>query len=118
PLADSGDRRFRVDDDRYLRNLRELPAEIHRHGCPVFVQFYHRGPWGGPYHTVARRVAASPVTFPSIFDVHEPEPPEELSVADIEELIDRYAAAALRVAEAGFDGLELHTGADHLFDTF
>jgi len=118
PLADEGDRRFRVDDDRYIENLKELTAEIHRYGCPVFVQFYHRGPWGGVYHTVAKRVAASPVTFASIFDVHEEEPPEQLTIAEIEELVDRYAASTLRIAEAGFDGVEIHAGADHLFDTF
>ena len=118
PLAEEGDRRFRVDDDKYIEDMRGLTAEIHKHGCPVFVQFYHRGPWGGPYHTIARRVAASSVTFSSVFDVHEDEPPEALTIADIEELIDRYAACAVRVREAGFDGLELHTGADHLFDGF
>jgi 2,4-dienoyl-CoA reductase (NADPH2) len=118
PLAEEGDRRFRVDNDKYIENLRELTDEVHKYGCPIFTQFYHRGPWGGPYHTIARRVAASPVTFPSIFDVHEDEPPESLSIEDIEWLIDHYAAAALRVREAGFDGLELHTGADHLFNSF
>jgi 2,4-dienoyl-CoA reductase (NADPH2) len=118
PLAETGDRRFRVDDDKYLKNLRELPAEVHEHGCPLFVQFYHRGPWGGPYHTVARRVAASAVTFPSVFDVHEAEPPEVLTIAEIEELVERYASAAARVAEAGFDGLEINAAADHLFHTF
>jgi 2,4-dienoyl-CoA reductase (NADPH2) len=118
PLAETGDRRFRVDDDKYIKNLSELTAEVHKYGCPIFVQFYHRGPWGGVYHTVAKRVAASPVTFPSMFDVHEAEPPHSLTIAEIEELVERYAAAALRVREAGFDGLELHTGADHLFDSF
>ncbi|MFH0915495.1 MAG: FAD-dependent oxidoreductase [bacterium] len=118
PLAETGDRRFRVDDDKYIKEIGELAAEIHRHRCPAFVQFYHRGPWGGPYHTVAKRVAASPVTFPSMFDVHEEEPPHALTIAEIEELVERYAGGALRIAEAGFDGIEVHAGADHLFDTF
>ena len=118
PLADEGDRRLRVDDDKYLKDISELAAEIHKGGCPAFMQFYHRGPWGGIYHTIAKRVAASPVTFPSIFDVHEEEPPEALTIAEIEELVERYAAAAGRLADCGFDGVEIHAGADHLFDTF
>ncbi len=56
------------------------------------MQFYHRGPWGGIYHNIAKRIAASPVTFPSIFDVHEDEPPEPLTIEEIQELVERYAA--------------------------
>ncbi len=118
PLAEEGDRRLRVDDDKYMKDISDLAAEIHKGGCPAFMQFYHRGPWGGVYHTIAKRVAASPVTFPSMFDVHEEEPPEQLTIAEIEELVERYAAAAGRLADAGFDGIEIHTGADHLFDSF
>ena len=118
PLADEGDRRMRVDDDKYLKDIEDLAKTIHAAGTPCFMQFYHRGPWGGIYHNIARRVAASPVTFPSIFDVHEEEPPEQLSVDDIQELVERYAASAGRLADCGFDGVEIHTGADHLFDTF
>lgn len=118
PLAEEGDRRLRVDNDKYLKDIEDLAKTIHAGGAPCFMQFYHRGPWGGIYHTIARRVAASPVTFPSIFDVHEEEPPEQLSKEDIAELVDRYAAAAGRLADCGFDGVEIHAGADHLFDTF
>ena len=76
PLADEGDRRLRVDNDKYIKDIEELAETIHAGGIPCFMQFYHRGRWGGIYHTIARRVAASPVTFPSVFDVHEEEPPE------------------------------------------
>jgi len=118
PLEDEGDRRLRVDDDKYKKDIEELAKTIHAGGIPCFMQFYHRGPWGGIYHTIARRIAASPVTFPSIFDVHEDEPPEQMSLEDIEWYIDHYADCAGRIADCGFDGVEIHTGADHLFDTF
>lgn len=118
PLAETGDRRHRIDDDKYLKDISELAAEIHSAGCPAFMQFYHRGPWGGPYHNIARRVAASSVTFSSPFDVHEEEPPEALTIAEIEELVERYAAGAARLAEGGFDGLEINAAADHLFHSF
>jgi 2,4-dienoyl-CoA reductase (NADPH2) len=117
-LADEGDRRLRVDNDKYLKDIEDLAKTIHAGGIPCFMQFYHRGPWGGIYHTMARLVAASPVTFPSIFDVHEEEPPESLTIDEIQELVAHYAAGAGRLADCGFDGVEIHTGADHLFDTF
>jgi 2,4-dienoyl-CoA reductase-like NADH-dependent reductase (Old Yellow Enzyme family)/thioredoxin reductase len=118
PLADEGDRRLRVDDDKYLKDIEELAKTIHAGGIPCFMQFYHRGPWGGIYANIAKRVAASPVTFPSVFDVHEEEPPAALTIDEIEELVERYAASAGRLADCGFDGVEIHAGADHLLDTF
>ncbi len=118
PLSEIGDRRFRIDDDKYIKDISELTKVIHKHGCPTFVQFYHRGPWGGVYKILAPRIAASAVTLKSEFDVQEEEPPKELTIAEIEELVDRYASAAVRAAAAGFDGIEIHSGADHLLPTF
>src|SRR5208283_2353055 len=110
-------------------DIRELTGAIHKHDCPAFVQFYHRGPWGGALQSnrqsdqpVARRVAASAVTLGalrSVFDeASEEEPPEALTIAEIEEITERYISGALRVAEAGFDGIEINTGGDHLGHTF
>jgi len=118
PLSETNDRRFRIDDDKYIKEIKELTDAIHQHGCPTFVQFYHRGPWGGVYATIAPPIAASAVTIKSEFDVHEDTPPHALTIPEIEELIDRYASAAVRAAKAGFDGVEVHTGADHLLPTF
>ncbi|MFH1075821.1 MAG: FAD-dependent oxidoreductase, partial [Pseudomonadota bacterium] len=124
PLAETGDRRFRVDDDKYIKDIRELTDAIHKYNCPTFVQFYHRGPWGGLFQNnqlLAKRVAASAVTLSTLkseFDVHEEEPPKALTITEIEEITERYISGALRVAEAGFDGLEINTAGDHLGHTF
>ena len=53
PLAETGDRRARIDDDKYITDFSELTKVIHSYGCPVFIQFYHRGAWGGPYKMLA-----------------------------------------------------------------
>jgi 2,4-dienoyl-CoA reductase (NADPH2) len=118
PLSEIGDRRFRIDDDKYIKDISELTKVIHKHGCPTFVQFYHRGPWGGVYTMAAPPIAASAVTIKSEYDVHEEAPPRELTIPEIEELVDRYASAAVRAAKAGFDGVEVHSGSDHLLPTF
>ena len=34
PLLEEGDRRFRIDDDKYIKNLAELAAEVHKYGVP------------------------------------------------------------------------------------
>ena len=118
PLLEEGDRRFRIDDDKYLKQLEELAAEVHKYGCPIFTQLYHRGPWAGTYALAAARVAASPVTFMSPFDVREEDPPHQLTIDEIEELVDRFASGAARLQQAGWDGIEVNAAADHLFHSF
>lgn len=118
PLAETGDRRYRIDDDKYIEDIKELTEAIHKYNCPTFAQLYHRGPWGGVYKMIAPRVAASAVTLQSELDVHEEEPPHSLTIPEIEDLVERFASAAVRAAAAGFDGVEVHTGADHLFNSF
>ena len=119
PIMKTGDCRMRLDSDDVIPNVKELVDAIHEHDCPAFIQFYHRGPWAaGAYNMGATAVAASAVTLKSEFDVHEDEPPHALTIDEIHELTERYATYALRIAKAGFDGLEVHMGADHLFHTF
>jgi 2,4-dienoyl-CoA reductase (NADPH2) len=119
PIMNTGDCRMRLDSDDVIPNVKELVDAIHEHDCPAFIQFYHRGPWAaGAYNMGAAAVAASAVTLKSEFEVHEDEPPHALTVDEIHELTERYATYALRIAKAGFDGLEVHAGADHLFHTF
>jgi len=118
PLLEEGDRRFRVDNDKYIKNLSELPEVIHKHDCKAFVQFYHRGPWGKEYQFIADRVAASAVDFVSEYDVRPEDPPRALTVEEIEFWVEHFASAAERIAKAGFDGLEINAGADHLFHSF
>ncbi|MBN2444662.1 MAG: FAD-dependent oxidoreductase, partial [Spirochaetales bacterium] len=118
PLLEEGDRRFRVDNDKYIKDIEQLAKVIHKHDCRAFMQFYHRGPWGKEYNFIAPRLAASSVSFKSDYDVHEEEPPRSLTIAEIEEVIDRFASGAVRIAKAGFDGLEINAGADHIFHSF
>jgi len=44
PFDAPGDVRMRLDDDRYIGEISELVKVIHKHRCPTFMQFYHRGP--------------------------------------------------------------------------
>ena len=118
PLSDTNDRRIRLDDDKYIKDVSQLTEVIHKHGCPAFVQFQHRGPWGRIHPDAPQPVAASSIAVSSEFDIHEPDPPRTLTIPEIEELVDRWASVAVRAAKAGFDGVEVHTGCDHLLPTF
>ena len=118
PYKETDDRRHRVDDDRFLRDIEALAAEVHRYGVPLFQQFYHRGPWGGVYAVGRRRIAASAVTVRSPFDVHEPDPPHALTTAEVEEVVETFVSGAERAARGGIDGVEINCADDHLLPTF
>jgi 2,4-dienoyl-CoA reductase (NADPH2) len=119
PLLEDGDRRFRIDDDKYLKQLEELSAEVHRYGVPIFTQLYHRAHWGGPYLLAAERVAASAVIpIGSPFEAHQDPPPRALTIDEIEELVERFASGTARLQQAGWDGIEINAAADHLFHSF
>jgi len=110
PLLEEGDRRFRVDNDKYLKQLEAFAKEIHKYETPLFSQFYHRGPWSGIYALAAQPCAATAVTHPSPFDVHDANPPHALSIEEIEMFVDRFASGAARIQAAGWDGVEVNAG--------
>jgi 2,4-dienoyl-CoA reductase (NADPH2) len=119
PFDEPGDVRMRIDDDRYIAEVSEIADVIHRHGCPAFVQIYHRGPWTQPYAPNRPHIASSPVVPEySEFDLHATTPPRELSVKEINELTELFARIAGRLQRAGFDGMEINAGCDHLFASF
>jgi len=119
PFDEPGDVRLRIDDDKYIEDVSQLAQVIHKHGCPAFVQFYHRGPWLQPYASNRPHIAASPVKAPrSQFDIHAETPPRELTIPEIEEIVNIFVKASERLKKAEFDGIELNAGSDHLFASF
>jgi 2,4-dienoyl-CoA reductase (NADPH2) len=115
--------RYRIDDDKYIPGLNELVQIIHKHGCPTFMQMNHDGPWqvklpfspepmyDGP------PIGASPVSFQSDGDFHA-ETPHALTVEEIQEIVDKFAAAAFRARKAGFDGVDINAASSHLLHNF
>src|SRR4030042_3322892 len=113
PYGRRWNRRYRIDDDKYIPGLKKLVDVIHKHGCPTFMQMNHDGPWqsmGGPTPIIPGPPIGSSLTpLNSPLDFHT-EPPRELSVAEIEEIIDKFAHAAARAEKAGFDGIDINAG--------
>jgi 2,4-dienoyl-CoA reductase (NADPH2) len=109
---------FHLDDDKYIPSYTELVKVIHKHGCPVFIQFQHAGPWN-PTGLLPKRdtKAASALTQEEL-----PGPgfavPRGMSHAEVKEYIDIWAKAAERAAKAGYDGVEINGSACHQINTF
>ena len=123
PLGVRWRERYRIDDDKYIQGLSELVQVIHKHGCPTFMQMNHDGPWQvklpfvqEPMHEGAP-IGASPISFESEADFHA-EVPRALTVAEIQEIVDKFASAAVRAQKAGFDGVDINAASSHLLHNF
>ncbi len=121
PYGRRWNRRYRIDDDKYIPGLSRLVEVIHKHGCPTFMQMNHDGPWQsmwGPSPIIpGPPIGSSPTKLESPLDFHN-ESPRELSVAEIEEIVDKFASAAVRAEIAGFDGIDINAGSSHLLHNF
>jgi len=116
-------KRYRIDDDKYIQGLSELVQVIHQHGCPTFMQMNHDGPWqvNMPQEPIplfsGPPVASSPVSIKNAHDNHN-EMPRALAIPEIEEIIDKFASAAVRAGKAGFDGVDVNAASSHLLHNF
>ncbi len=101
------DRMLRADADDCMEDLARLAATIKGGGALAGLQLNH----AGRFASVDDPVAPSAVeTFGRR--------PRPLSRAEIDEIIEQFAAAAWRVKRAGFDLVELHGGTGYLLSQF
>jgi 2,4-dienoyl-CoA reductase (NADPH2) len=122
PLGARWRARYRIDDDKYIPGLSELVQVIHRHGCPTFMQMNHDGPWQRKIFeptplSPGPPIASSAVSMNSANDFHN-EVPRALTIPEIEEIVDKFASAAVRARKAGFDGVDINAASSHLLHNF
>ncbi len=99
----AGARTLRADADEFLEGLTRLAAAIKAEGALASLQINHAGRFAG----AAEPLAPSPVeTFGRL--------PRAMSLEEIQAAVDKFADAARRVKEAGFDMVELHGGTGYL----
>jgi len=119
PLGVPPGRGYLMDDDRYLPGMTRLAEAIRKYDCPAFVQMFHLGPMLPPFlvSSGVRSVAAS-----SLDKGELPLPnlavPQELSISEIEEIVQQFGDQAERIKRAGFQGIELNAGCNHLLNSF
>jgi 2,4-dienoyl-CoA reductase (NADPH2) len=100
--------------DIYIPGLTRLATAIRDNGARSAVQLNHAGRYNhsmlmGGKQAVAPSPIASRLTR---------ETPHELDIPEIEEIITRFAQAAVRVKEAGFDAVEILSGTGYLISEF
>lgn len=103
--------------DRYIASLRKLVQVVRREGSKVAIQLCHGGRDATPAITGCDPVAPSPIASGYI-GVGEAVVPRELTETQIQAIVQRFVAAAVRAGEAGFDAIELHGAHGYLISQF
>jgi 2,4-dienoyl-CoA reductase-like NADH-dependent reductase (Old Yellow Enzyme family) len=97
-----------VFGDQHLEGLTRLAAEIKRYNSVASVQLHHAGN-RSPKDLVGTPVSAS----------DDPETGARgLSLAEVEQLVEDFVAAAVRSEKAGFDGVEIHGAHGYILAQF
>jgi 2,4-dienoyl-CoA reductase (NADPH2) len=106
-----------LEDDRYIQSYSELTEVIHKYSCPAFLQFFHSGPWHPKSVTGLTPVSSSALSQKEQEELHISEV-KELTVPEIEGLVEKFTRAVERAQKAGFDGAEINANSSHLINTF
>ena len=101
-----------IDDDKYIPGLSELASVIQRHGAKAAIQLHHAGRLAATRYTGCQPVAPSAIASPG------GDMPRELSIAEIEAIVDKFAQGAQRAQKAGFDGVEIQAVHGYLLTSF
>jgi hypothetical protein len=119
PLGVPPGRGYKMDDDKYLPSMTKLAEAIRKHDCPAFLQTFHLGPMLPP-HLAASGVQALAASSLSKSELPLPHlaVTKELTVAEIEGIVEAFGDQVERAKRAGFQGIELNAGCNHLLNSF
>ncbi|MGU3293208.1 NADH:flavin oxidoreductase/NADH oxidase family protein [Williamsia sp. M5A3_1d] len=103
-----------IEDERHLAALTSWAKSTKDAGVPIFVQLNHPGRQANPLSIGHTPVAPSPVAL----NLPGSATPRELTGAEIVDIIDRFAEAAVVCETAGFDGVQIHAAHGYLVTQF
>jgi 2,4-dienoyl-CoA reductase-like NADH-dependent reductase (Old Yellow Enzyme family) len=110
----SAPRQLGADADDKIPGLARLVRTVHSHGSKMFAQLNHCGRQVVPrFAQVPEAVSASDVK-----ELITGTRPRELTLLEIGRIVQRYADAAARCREAGFDGVQIHAANGYLMSQF
>ena len=101
-----------IDKDELIPGLRKITQTVHEHGngCKIAAQLVH----SGRQSFVLTETVAPSAVLESMRNLV----PREMTIAEIEETIEAFAAAVSRAKEAGFDAVQLHAAHGYLLSEF
>ncbi len=100
---------LRIDDDKLIPAWKKFVSTVHEHGAKIMPQLMH------PVYNARAMIneGQQPVAASAIPARMSRELPRELSVEEIEHLVDRMTEDAMRAKAVGCDGVFLHCAHKH-----
>lgn len=104
-----------IHDDALIPGYRRLAEAVHEFGAKIGIEINHGGRQSSSLYTGFQPVAPSPVPCGTLAlgDL-----PRELTIREIEDLIEKFVQAAVRAKKAGLDMIEIHGAHGYLIGQF
>lgn len=103
-----------IAQESMVEDLRKLAEVIHKNGCKTIMQINHAGSAANAEVTGMEIVGPSAVPNPFGTGMT----PKELQKNEIKTIVNEFKEAVLRVKNAGFDGVEIHSAHGYLLNQF
>jgi 2,4-dienoyl-CoA reductase-like NADH-dependent reductase (Old Yellow Enzyme family)/thioredoxin reductase len=113
PQGKAGDFPARLDDDKFIYGFHDLAEAVHPYGAKLATQLQHAGG-----NTSITSTEGLPPIAPSMYGVYRGSVPREISLSEIQEVIEKFGEAARRTKAAGFDAVEIHGAHGYLITQF
>jgi len=102
-----------IDSDQNIPSFKKLVEAIHQENGKIVIQINHAG------RQTSSSTTGSPIVAPSAIPCPvRKEMPQELSIEEIQKIVEAFAMAAWRVKESGADGVEIHMAHGYLINQF
>lgn len=112
PEGQAGPGQLGAHKDELVAGLRRMAAAAHDHGAKILLQLAHAG-----YFAAGKLTGAAPFAVSAAVKLDDT-PRREMSLADIDDLVAAFAAAAVRAKVAGFDGVQIHSAHGYCLNQF
>lgn len=114
----NGPTRMGLHSDHVIPSHKRLTKAVHDEGGKVCAQLHFGGYTISPKLTGRYPLSSSATPLDTKGEVGVGQIPRKMSVRDIKELVQCYAAAARRACEAGYDAIQIHCAHGYLLNSF
>ena len=111
PISQSGIRQSGIYDDRLVDGYKEMVEKVHNEGSKIIMQINHAGAKSSVQLSKRQPIGPSPIEIKGIMC-------REMTIRDIFQIIEDFKSAAVRVENAGFDGVQIYAAHGYLLSQF
>lgn len=108
----AGSRQLGIYEDTLIEGFRTMTSAVHDQGGRIVAQIAHGGLFAHP--TMSDQIPLAPSRLETLTD----SPHREMTVGDIQKVVESFGQAAYRARESGFDGVQIHAAHGYLLSQF